>query len=199
MKTPEQFKANLMADMEKKIAEHSMQCAIAECLPVAPSFIHPYPLYKSIGSASYKCETKAEAYALWQAFSEKRPAFITRDRRGTGVRPYNDEKADSLIECISWLEISQHGAKLHFYIDAKPGIVRIDAEMPVYLFGNYRKSDPTKRENFVMEWHPTPDTCAMHRAVTYGRVYPLGNQSGRQFIYAIYELFEIEDQFNKGE
>lgn len=199
MKTLDQFKSELEVEMQKKLASHAIECAIAECLPIPPKYIHVYPLYSSIGSVSYQCKTPLEAYKIWQAFENKQKAWITRERSGAGIRPYESETAESTVQCIAWLDISQHGAKLHFYIDCTPGVVRVDIELSLYQFGTYAKSDRTKRENFTMEWRPFPLTNEMHCAIAYGRVYSRGAQSGKQYIYAIYEAFEIENQFNRGE
>lgn len=190
MKTIDQTIADIEAKAANEIARARKTVAIVECLKTAPRFVHVYPLYGSIGSVSYQAKSKREAYGLLQQF-DLLPAYLIKDNSGTGVRAVDTEDCKSSTELYAWLDISQHGAKLHAYAQINAGVIRVDVDLPLSLFGTYRKSDPRARTRFTMEWQPTPETNCIYCAVNYSRVDPQGAQSGRQQLYAIYDAEEL--------
>lgn len=192
-KTAETIMAEAIAKAEKEIEKAKIEGAIHDGLPIEPARIFVYPLYGSVASVTYEAKTKQEAYAIYSAF-EPLPAFICKGSN-TSIKPADDGTANYVTEIHAWVSVDQYAAKLEFYAQSPAGIIRIGVVMPVALFGRYSKSDRNARIHFRMEWEPLPKTNEMFRAVTYAPAYYEGPQSGKQSIYALYDSFEVANQF----
>lgn len=192
-KTAETIMAGAIAKAEEEIKKAKTEGAIYEALPVKPARIFIYPLYGSVASVTYEVETKQAAYAIYSAF-EPLPAFICKGS-STSIKPADDGKAAYVTEIHAWVKVDQHGAALEFYAQSPAGVIRVDVELPTRLFGHYSKSDWNARIHFRMDWEPLPKTNEMFRAVTYAPAYSEGPQSGKQSIYALYDRYEVANQF----
>lgn len=196
IKTAEQIRADALAKAEKEIAKANIEAAIFESLPDAvknPRFIHVYSLYQTVGSVSYDVKTKAEAFEIFRHF-EILPSYVCRDSC-VSIKPYDDEKAREVTEILAAVEIDSFKAKLRFFTHTQAGIVRIEVEMPVHLFGAYKRDNPRAVKHYVYQWHPMPKTCEMHNIITYASAAPTGEHSAKHIVYALYEAGEVENQF----
>lgn len=197
IKTSITIMSEAIAKAEKDIEKARIMGLIYESLPVKPARIFVYPLYKSVASVTYEAKTKQEAFNIYAAFSPI-PAYICRDS-SVSIKPFEDEAAREVSEIYAWVSVDQHEAKLEFFADSPAGIIRIDVVMPVALFGRYVRSDNNAKIHFHMDWTPFPKTLEMFRAVTYAPAYREGVQSGKQTIYALYDCYEVVNQFEGDE
>jgi hypothetical protein len=69
--------------------------------------------------------------------------------------------------------------------------------MPLHLFGNYRRDNPRAVKHYRLEWHPLPKTNEMHSAITYASGNYTGEYSAKTHVYAMYDKFEVENQFEE--
>lgn len=190
----EQKTAEIMAKAQKEVEKAQKECQIRELLPIQPEFVHLHNLWTSIGSLNYKVKTKAEALEITQKF-EIIPAFICKDSC-VSIKPFDDEKAHEVSQIYAWVSVDQFRTELEFYANIGADIMKISIELPQQLFGHYRKSDPRAKINFTMDWEPLPKTREMFQAIRYARIYHRGPQSGHNVIYAIYDQFELVNQFS---
>lgn len=190
----EQKTAEIMAKAQKEVEKAQKECQIRELLPVEPYMVHIHTLWGSPAGVAYKVKTKAEALSIAQQF-QILPAFICRDSC-VSIKPFGDEKAREVSEIYAWVSIDQHKSELEFYAQVGADILRVSIEVPTNLFGHYRKSDPRAKINFTMDWQPLPKTREMFQAIRYARTYHRGPQSGHNVIYAIYDQFELVNQFS---
>lgn len=196
MKSADEIRAEYAAKAEKEIAEMNVKIAITESLPVEPRFIYVGKLYGRVASVRYDAKTKAEAFGFAKQFMEKLPSYYVKKGGTSCVRCTDDEKADSSVELLASVHVDQFHATLRFFVNTAAGIAEIDIEMPVHLFGHYYKSEDKAVKNFTMEWQPKNKTLEMYRLAQYARAYPFGEQSGKNFVYALYDEYEIENQFS---
>ena len=190
-------KADILARANAEIAKAEKEIILRENLPIEPKSVHIYPLYGAVASVSYKAENKAQAYEISRQFNIL-PPFICRDS-SVSIKPFDDEKAREVSEIFAWVDVDQHQAKLKFYTMVGSDLIRVDVELPISAFGHYRKSDNKAKINFTMDWQPLPKTCEMFQAVRYARTYHRGPQSGNSIVYALYDPFELENQFQEVE
>lgn len=189
----EQKTAEIMARASKEIEKAQKECSIQSLLPVKPHIIHTYNLYGSPANISYKVNTKADALAIAQQF-DILPAYICRGSTAK-IKPFNDEKAREVIEIYAWVDVNQYKTELKFYAQVGVDILRISIEIPTGLFGRYVKSDSSAKINFTMDWRPLLKTCEMSQAIRYARVYHRGPQSGYNIVYALYDSYDLINQF----
>ena len=186
-----------IAKANKEIEKARIACAISESLPIELSADIPrifvYSLYKSVASVTYKAKTKGEAFRIYKAFAPL-PAFVCRDG-SVSIKPFDDEKAQSVSEIHAWVKIDQHESNLCWFANSPEGIIRFEVELPVSIFGRYVRSDSRAKIHFKMNWQPLPETCEMYLAVSYAPAYREGPQSGGQKIYALYDQYEVTNQF----
>lgn len=197
MKTIEQKTSEIMARAQVEVEKAQKECSIYELLPVAPNMVHVRTLWGTPASVSYKVKTKPEALAIAQQFQIV-PAYICKDSC-TSIKPYSDEKAREVCEIFAWVSIDQYKSELAFYAQVGADILRVSVEIPTDLFGAYRKSDHKAKINFTMDWQPLPKTCEMFQAIRYARAYHRGPESGHNVIYAIYDKYELVNQFEEVE
>lgn len=190
----EQKAAEIMAKAQKEVEKAKKECIIRELLPVKPYMVHTHTLWGSPASVAYKVKTKSDALNIAQQF-QILPAFICRDSC-VSIKPFDDEKAREVSEIFAWVSIGQYKSELAFYAQVGADILRVSIEVPTQFFGHYRKSDPRAKINFTMDWEPLPKTREMFQAIRYARTYHRGPQSGHNMIYAVYDEFELINQFS---
>lgn len=178
----------------KAVETAKTECAIIESLPLVPSFVHVHSLYGSIGSARYNATSKAHALEILKAFSKIEQSYICRENNTVSVRAEDNGKTSEVSECLAIVEIEKYSQKIRFYVQTTPGLVRVDIDMGFNPFGIFRIDNPKKPKNYSWVFNPANSLGALHRVASYAPVSSVGSMSGGHYLYAVYELFEIEEQ-----
>lgn len=191
--------AVILAQAEKELEKARKECAILGQLPIEPRYVHAHSLYGSSGSVAYEVKTKGEAYGIYSAFAAMVcPTYKCTTNRTTSFRPTEDEKAGEVAEMHATLAADQFGAELEFFVSLAGGqIVRVCVKMPLSLFGSYRKSDLNAKINYQRVWSPLPKTNELHLVAQYAAVGYRGEDSYKQIVYAMYDSFEVQNQFEE--
>lgn len=191
----------LQTAMNRKIAEIEKQKVIQECLPISPRMVHAYPLHGSIGSASYEIEKLQDAVSILEKF-EILPAYVIRDRGAVSMRPIDDGKGEECSEIFAWVDVSQFGASIKFFAKLKCGILRIDIDAPLHLFGYYSRDNPKARVNYRLKFNPSPALSCRFCAASFRPYDFRGPNSGSAKYLVAYEREEIiyllESEENEG-
>lgn len=194
MSTLEQIKEKIMADAAKKIADAEKECSIREQLQIQPRYVHVYPLYRCQGTIKYEVKTKSEARTIVEAYQTAiRTSYLCKCSSGTSVRCFDDEAAKEVIEHYTGLHISQYNASIEFFTIVNDEPWKVAIEMPVHLFGSFRKDHPNNKINYKLYFQPSPLTSELHKIVHYAG-YGRGDASFTEEIFAMYEQYELERQ-----
>lgn len=197
-KTPEQIRADALIKAEQEIQRAETKAQIVESLPIAPQFVHVHTLYRCVGSAKYEVKTKLEAFNIYKQFLDVEnvlPSYICKGQF-TSVKCFDDEQAQEVSEVFACVEIDKFKASLQFFTQTKAGIIHIEIEMPVGLFGQYRKDSPRAVKNYRLMWQPLPETLNMFLAVNYAASSHYGDMSANTKVYVLYDKYEMENQFS---
>jgi hypothetical protein len=180
----------LKNEMNRKIAEIEKQKGILECLPISPRMVHAYPLYGSIGSASYEIEKLQDAVSILEKF-EIVPAYVIRDRGTVSIRPIDDGKGEEISEIFAWVDVSQFGATIKFFAKLKCGILRVDIKTPLHSVGYYYRDNPKARINYKLKFNPSPALNSLFCAASFRPADFRGPNSGSDRYYVAYDREEI--------
>lgn len=198
MSTLEHIKEKIMADAAKKIADAEKECTIREQLQIQPRYVHVYSLYTCRGTIKYEVKTKSEAWTIVEAYQAAiQPSYLCKCSSGTSVKCFDDETAKEVTEHYAGLHISQHNASIEFFTLVNDEPWRVAIEMPVHLFGSFRKDYPNNKTNYKLYFKPSPLTAELHRIAHYAG-YGRGAASFTEEIFAMYEPYELERQLEEG-
>lgn len=191
----ERIMTEAIAKAEADIKAAEIKAAVIESLPATPDFVYARDFWKTVAKVNYKAKTKVDAFQLFKQF-ETVPAFICRNGSTVSIKCFDDDQAGEAQEVFATVSIEQRQAELCFYAKTPAGIVDVNIQMPVHLFGAYRKSDVNARVHYRMVWDSLPKTREMYQAINYSSPYREGPDSGSNPVYALYDINEIENQFS---
>jgi hypothetical protein len=195
--TPLEFKLQkIKHEAELATARAVTECKILESLPIVPDFVHIYPLYGSVGSARYNAKSLKHALEIFKSFTVA-PSYVVKSNNTVSIKPIDDEKADESTECLAIVEIEKHDQSLRFYTSTPEGLVRVHIAMGFNPFGCFHIDDPKKRGYYKWVFRPTNLLGALRRVVSYAPVSSFGEMSSGHYLYAAYEMFEIEEQLGE--
>lgn len=189
----EKRKAEIRAKAEAEIKKAETEAAIIESLPLIPSFVHVYPLYGKIASVRYNPVNKDDAVKIYQAFADKLPLYVCRDKSTVSVKAVPGEKDSEVSEILFYVEIEKHSQSINFAYQTKAGIVRVDIDMGFSPFGSFYVVDRHRTKYYRWEFKAENRLLALHRVANYARVQSYGDMSAPHMIYAGYEDFEVYD------
>lgn len=198
MKTLEQKQNEIMERARAEMENAEKECNLLALLKIQPKYIHLNNLYKSSGTICYEATKKKQVLDIYDSFTVL-PSFLCKTRSGTSVKCFDDEQAQEVTEFLACVEIDTYRTELKFFTEINGNVYRVAITVPVHWFGNFYRSDNRAKINYKMLFNPKGEFNCLHRICKYASAEYRGPNSFGQEIWAMYENYEIDNLFERGE